>query len=148
MTGKKAVTATVTLGLAVVAAIVLAEAGAAGENRSTMGTPPYQVLSGQIVGGFEALYVLDTAKGRLAVLKFEVTKDSLVPVAGRELAKDFGTKGPGSYSMTTVQLTSIRGLLYVTDQFAHKAIAYKVDIIQNTITPMTPIDLNTIFAGP
>jgi hypothetical protein len=146
MTGKKAIVATTTIGLAVLAAIALAQAGAPGENRA-MGTLPYQVVSGQIVGGFEVLYVLDTAKGRLAVLKFEVTKDSLVPVAGRELAKDFGTKGPGIYSMTTVQLTNIRGLLYITDQFAHKAIAYKVDIIQNTITPMTPIDLNTVFSG-
>src|SRR5664280_2433929 len=147
MTGKKAVLGAATIGLAVLAAIVLAEASAPGENKPVTAICPFQVLSGQVNRDFDIVYVLDPAKGRLAVLKFEVTKDSLVPVAGRELTKDFGAKELGRYSMTTVPLSRILGLLYVTDQLTHKVIAYKVDIIQNTITPMTPIDLNTVFAG-
>jgi hypothetical protein len=147
MTGKKAIWVTAILGLAVVAAVVLAEAGAAGENKPATAPWPYQVLSGQINRDFDALYVLDTAKGRLAVLKFEVTKDTLVPIAGRELTKDFGTKEPGNYAMTTVQVSRILGMLYVTDQITHKAIAYKVDVIQNTLVPTPPIDLNAVFPG-
>jgi hypothetical protein len=147
MTGKKAIVAATTVGLAVLAAVVLAESGASGENKPAAEFCPYQVLSGQVNRDFDVVYVLDPAKGRLAVLKFEVTKDSLVPVAARELTKDFGAKEPGRYSMTTVPVSRILGLLYVTDQLTHKAIAYKVDIIQNTITPMTPIDLNAVFAG-
>ena len=146
MTGKRAIWVTVMIGLAVVAAVVLTEAGATGENNSPPATGPYQVISGQFNRDFDVIYVLD-AKGHLAVLKFEVTKDSLIPVAGRDLAKDFGTREPGTYSMTTVQLNRILGLLYVTDQLTHKAIAYKVDVIQNKMAPTPPIDLNAVFAG-
>jgi hypothetical protein len=147
MTGKKSILAVATIGLAVLAAVVLAESGSPAESKPAAESCPYQVLSGQVNRDFDVVYVLDPAKGHLAVLKFEVTKDSLVPIAGRELTKDFGAKELGRYSMTTVQVSRILGLLYVTDQLTHKAIAYKVDIIQNTITPMTPIDLNTVFAG-
>jgi hypothetical protein len=80
-------------------------------------------------------------------MKFELTKSSLVLVAARELAKDFGTKDPGNYSMTIVPQSLNPAMLYVTDQSAHKAIAYKVDIFANTMVPMTPVDLNAAFPG-
>ena len=147
MTGKKAIWVTAAIGLAVAAAVVLAEAGAPGENNPAVAPCPYQVLSGQVNRDFDVLYVLDSEKGRLAVLKFEMTKDSLVRVATRDLAKDFGTKGPGSYSMATVQISRVLALLYVTDQLSHKANAYKVNIITNTMVPVTPIDLNTVLTG-
>lgn len=147
MTGKKAILGVATIGLAVLAAVVLAHAGAPDENRAATASCPYLVLSGQVNRDFDAVYVLDPAKGRLTVLKSGVTKDTLVLVAGRDLTKDFGAKEPGCYSMTTVPAGRILGLLYVTDQLTHKAVAYKVDIIQNTITPMTPVDLNAVFAG-
>lgn len=112
---------------------------------SAPGHRPYQILSGQVSGDFEAVYVLDNETRRLAVLKYDRPKDQLVPIAGRDLQKDFAGKEPGEFSMTTVQLRSNLGLLYVTDYTAHRAIAYKVDLIAGTILPNTPLDLDALF---
>lgn len=107
---------------------------------------PYQVISGQVGNNFQVLYVLDNDTKQLAVLKYDGVKDQLVAVVGRNLAEDFGGGNSGTFSMTTVQISNSTGLLYVTDYAAHKAIAYKVELIKGTVTPNTPVDLKALFA--
>ena len=106
---------------------------------------PYQVISGQVANNFQVLYVLDNETKQLAVLKYDGVQNKLVAVVGRRLAEDFGGGDSGVYSMTTVQLSNSTGLLYVTDYAAHKAIAYRVDLLKSTVTPNTPVDLNALF---
>ncbi len=109
---------------------------------------PYQVLSGQVSSkDFEVIYILDNESRRLAVLKFDMATTSLIPVGGRQLAKDFGTPESGGYSMVSTQLSGQQGLLYVTDFAAHKAIAYRVDLINNQVTPLLPVDLKQLFGN-
>ncbi len=108
---------------------------------------PYQVLSGQVATtDYEVLYVLDNDSRRLAVLKYDQVKRQLIPIAGRNLTKDFGSEEPGLYSMVTTQLTGQTGLLYVTDCGAHRAIVYRIDLTNNTVTPQQPLDLTKIFS--
>lgn len=107
---------------------------------------PYQVLSGQVATEFEVIYVLDNETKRLAVLKYDMSKGVLVPIAGRFLVKDFNS-GPdgGGYSMVTTQLTNQRGLLYVTDYASRRALVYQVNIAANTVVPQQPIELRNLF---
>lgn len=107
---------------------------------------PYQVLSGQVTTEFEVIYVLDNETKRLAVLKYDMSKGVLVPIAGRFLVKDFnsGHEG-GGYSMVTTQLTNQRGLLYVTDYASRRALVYQVNIAANTVVPQQPIELRNLF---
>lgn len=107
---------------------------------------PYQVISGQVAStDYEVIYVLDNDTRKLAVLKYDWNKGQLVPIAGRYLAKDFGSDDSGGYSMVSTQLTGKAGLLYVTDFAAHKAIVYQVDLTNNTVNPQQPVDLNHLF---
>jgi hypothetical protein len=107
---------------------------------------PYQVVAGQVAAStFEVVYVLDNVSRRLAILEYDSTTNKLLPMAGRDLTKDFNSTESGGYSMITTQLSNQQGLLYVTDFGSHRAIAYRVDTLNNRVTPQNPVDLKALF---
>lgn len=133
-------------GLLVTGAVVWGELSEQDVKKLVTTLRPYQVLSGQISSNeFEVIYILDNETRRLAVLKYDITRSTLVPVGGRVLPRDFGSQESGGYSMVSTQISGQQGLLYVTDFAAHKAIAYRVDLINNQVTPLVPVDLKQLF---
>ena len=104
------------------------------------------MLSGQVSTDYEVIYVLDNENKRLAALKYDRQNRSLPPIAGRKLSEDFGSNESGGYSMVTTQITGKRGLLYVTDYAARRALVYEVDLTNNTVTPQQPVDLKKLFS--
>lgn len=142
---------TLLIALLVVVGVVVAAAW--GQMSSTdaykaVSTPgSYQVIAGELAStNFELIYVLDNESRRLAVLKYDQSKRQLVPLAGRNLPKDFGSDQGGGYSMVAGQLSGSMGLLYVTDHGARRAIVYTIDAINNKIVPQPAIDLKALFS--
>ena len=115
--------------------------------KESLAIHPYQVLSGQVAATtYEVVFVLDNESRRLAVLNYNWTKKQMLPVAGRDLAKDFNNENSGGYTMVSTQLADQAGLLYVTDHGSRMAIVYQVDLSNNTITPQQPpVDLKKLF---
>jgi hypothetical protein len=103
---------------------------------------PYTVTSAQVNDKFLAVYVIDQEGRRLSVLKYDDTAEKLIRVGARDLGKDFNSPEGGPYAETTLQISPLRGLLFVTDNASRRIIAYKVDLNNNSVKALIPIDLS------
>ena len=53
--------------------------------------PPtnYVLVAGQIESGYELVYIIDMASRQLAVIRYDLSREVLVPFTRRDLASDF-----------------------------------------------------------
>lgn len=61
-------------------------------------TTDYVVVTAKVGSGWDALCVIDLEKQKMVVWKWDKTKKRLVPIAGRELPRDFKVKRKGTSS--------------------------------------------------
>ena len=92
---KRAIIVTlVCVNVALLAALVLGAATPKAEAQAYRGAADYLLMTGHIGDNWDAVYVLDLAKRRLAAWQFNKTRKRLVAIGTRDLKDDFRRKEP------------------------------------------------------
>ena len=85
---KVLIVALVCINVALVA-LVLARELPRADAQTFRGASNYLLFAGHIEENYDAVYVVDLDKRKLAAWKFDQTTKKLIPYRGRDLAKDF-----------------------------------------------------------
>lgn len=80
----------VCLNMALLGLLVFLNTPAASAQQTEFRSTDYLVVTGRVGEDLDALYVLDLAQQKLAVIKYDKTNRQLAPLATRTLPSDFG----------------------------------------------------------
>ncbi|MFP4356182.1 MAG: hypothetical protein ACLFUJ_13765 [Phycisphaerae bacterium] len=106
---------------------------------------PFEIRSGQTFDGYEVFFIVDPQNQQVVAVSYERGEEKLVPIGGRDLAKDFKINTDTSFSVATVQTSKSSGLLLVVNHTLQRAIVYEVDQNSKNFDPTATLDLSKIF---